>query len=303
MQTIPAEHDARQFELVQQASRIADRLETVRNQMHRLAGDRKDWIGRRQYWRRTAAEIVRDLESAAKDTNPNIRLRTQAAEILRTEADLLGQLAQLTAQIDAMEATWREHRWTRYFPCLNADGHVHTSLNGCPTVNRGHSQTAMGWATELSGLPIEEAIRPENLGPRLCSVCYPGAPVEHCRSLRDITREEREAERDRKVQERQAAAEAKEQRRLAREAKAAEPRKETPQERRWAALKAIGGRYDELSAQGREDAAKAIRELDELGKAPKWHDAIEAWAGAVLNEDYDLRWAFFQWSVYAANAA
>jgi len=133
-------------------------------------------------------------------------------------------------------------------------------------------------------------------------VCFPDAPVEHCRTLSDITREQRAADKLAKQAERNAAAKVRAERQAARDAKAALPRKETPQERRSNAMRALGERFRPVADCTREEVATAISELASLGKSEKWQDAIIAWAKAVRNEDNDITWAFSQYSVYAAYA-
>lgn len=303
MQIIPAEHDARQFALIQDVAKVESQLWSLRDKMHAMAGDRKRWEGKRQVWQMRWSEVGITLSYLVEQGDADdLRHGGRPSQLLARDTELIGQMAELDKQIDAMEAEWRAEGWTRYFPCLNADGHIHASLRGCSTVGRS---TAMGWATELSGMPVSTAIQmpPAGLGPRLCSVCFPDAPVEHCRSLRDITREQREAARQERADAKAAREQAKADRQAAREAKAMQPRKQTPQERRWAAMKDLHGKYPTVAGGDRQVVARDIRELAGLGKAPKWADAIEAWAAAVENEENDITWAFGQYSVYAGYAA
>jgi hypothetical protein len=190
---IPAEHDARQFALIQKLYKVEDRIEALRLSMHRMAGDKESGHGRSRRWGMGFAEVSLRLTELAEAGDAPLRgYGKRPSEVLAQDAALLDEMRDLDAQAEAMEKTWRQHRWTRWYPCLNSDGHVHRTLNGCPTVNRGMSRTSMGWETSLSGKTVAEAIA--LLGPRLCSVCFPEAPVEHCQSLRDITRAQREAE-------------------------------------------------------------------------------------------------------------
>jgi hypothetical protein len=107
--------------------------------------------------------------------------RCKPSEALAREQELLTELAEVMLQIEAMNAVYREHRWTRYFPCTNADGHIHSSLTGCPSVR---ITTGMAWTPSLSGKTVEEAVK--ELGPLLCSICFPSAPVEWCRSKSEL---------------------------------------------------------------------------------------------------------------------
>lgn len=65
--------------------------------------------------------------------------------------------------------------WSRYWLVVSSDGHIHRSRH-CSTCNKGQSPTRFALAAYLSGKPVEEAVA--DLGPALCSVCFPGAPVE-----------------------------------------------------------------------------------------------------------------------------
>ena len=98
---------------------------------------------------------------------------------LRTWGDLLAELqAKRVALSDAGQAV-RTHElaytgWTRFFLLTSSDGHVHSSTN-CGTCNKGRSLSTFALWVELSGVEIAAAV--EKLGPALCSVCYPTAPV------------------------------------------------------------------------------------------------------------------------------
>lgn len=185
----PAEHDAKQFELVTEYGKTDQKLTAVRERMHGMAGDAKRGYGRARSWGMTYAQVTAKLSQMARDGDAMIMsYGTRPSQALAGEAALVRELARIDGEIDAMETVWQQHRWTRYFPCLNADGHIHSSLRGCPTVRH---DTSMGWATDLSGKDVAEAIA--QLGPTLCSVCFPDAPAEHCRSRQDITRAERDA--------------------------------------------------------------------------------------------------------------
>jgi hypothetical protein len=200
-EVIPAEHDAAQFALYQELWKANRELKSLRLSMHPMVGDQERGHGRNRAWGMTFAQVCAAMNALAADGNEVIRgYSLRPSQVWAQDAELTGEVAALSARIDKMEATWREHRWTRWYPCLNADGHIHSSLRGCSTV---YGDTDMGWATELSGKTVDEAIT--ELGPRLCSVCFPDAPVEHCQSLRDITRADREAEKARKAAEKAAA--------------------------------------------------------------------------------------------------
>lgn len=85
-------------------------------------------------------------------------------------AELFAQLDELHVRIDALEATYTG--WSRFFLVTSSAGHVHSSTH-CSTCR---PTTAFGWLPELSGK--SEATAVAELGPTLCSVCYPSAPVD-----------------------------------------------------------------------------------------------------------------------------
>jgi hypothetical protein len=194
----PVEFDTNLFAWYQEHARLEQQLKTLFNfKVHPMAGDKQENLGfgRGRRWTLSdedALSLVQHL--ADEDDVYSPRLDASPSGIINSHDQLTALMEKLWDAIVEAEDVWRQHRWTRWFPCLNADGHVHSTLRGCPTVRW---DTQMGWATELSGTPIEAAVQmpPVGLGPRLCSVCFPEAPVEHCRSLRDITRAERDAER------------------------------------------------------------------------------------------------------------
>ena len=102
------------------------------------------------------------------------RIRTVLAEIDRHAAQVK-ELADGPVPVLAGEWT-RRGGWSRFFLCLNADGHIHAGRpNGrqCKTV---YPSTPLGWLPDLSGLTEADAVAAH--GTVLCSVCFPTAPVE-----------------------------------------------------------------------------------------------------------------------------
>jgi hypothetical protein len=197
----PVQFDTELFALYQEHARTERQLQTLFNfKVHPMAGDRQESLGwgKGRRWLTSDEDALSLVRHLADEEDVYVRqLGMRPSEIIANHDAITASMETLWNSIVDAEQVWQEHRWTRWFPCLNADGHVHSTLRGCPTIDRGQYATQMGWATELSGTPLETAIQmpPVGLGPRLCSVCFPDAPVEHCRSLRDITRAEREAEK------------------------------------------------------------------------------------------------------------
>lgn len=206
-QTIdPVQFDTNLFALYQEHAKLERQLASLYDfAIHPMAGDRQhsNGYGRGRSWDLSDEDALHAIIMLRHHGDQRVPSVFKVPSEVLAQADHLDNaITDLRDQISALEYVYQQNPWTRWFPCLNADGHVHSTFSGCPTVNRGQSDTQMGWATELSGTPVEVAVQmpPVGLGPRLCSVCFPDAPVEHCRTLRDITRAEREAERARKAE-------------------------------------------------------------------------------------------------------
>jgi len=303
-----AQFDAQEFAVIQRATMEARGLERLIDTVHRMAGDKKRGLGS-SHWKMSHSEAEEALAAMANGSDEkSLSYRVRPSELLARIASARDVITALNLQAEELENQYLAlGAWLRYYPCLNADGHIHASLRGCKTVRW---DTDMGWATEYSGLTADEAIhgiegRFEGLGETLCSVCFPNAPVEWCQSRRDITRAQREAEREARRVAREQAAQAKEARLQERAARAAQPRKETPQERRWAGIKAVSDKWagDRLNDSVREEIAADIELLLELGRSERWQDVIAGWAEAVRDPENPVGWAFTQFSVYAAHAA
>lgn len=71
--------------------------------------------------------------------------------------------------------------WPRFFLVTSSDGLIHRDTR-CSTCNKGRSATTFALLPSISGTTPETAV--EVLGPALCSVCYPEAPVEMVDAVR-----------------------------------------------------------------------------------------------------------------------
>jgi hypothetical protein len=184
----------------EQASTARDR---AWEQIHTAAGDRRDYRGRSsRAWGRTHSEVEQTVRQMAAHNVPLPALmgsRQAPGDLLVALRDAEAALSRAMLAVQEMEVIYRRAPWTRYFPCENRDGHIHSSYRDCPTVRW---DTAMAWRPDLSGLTVEHAVQmpPVGLGPALCTVCFPAAPVEYKSSTLgqvadELTRAEREAAR------------------------------------------------------------------------------------------------------------
>jgi hypothetical protein len=84
-------------------------------------------------------------------------------------------LSHAVAACREVEDEYRRRPWSRYWLVTSSDGHVHRSTC-CSTCNKGRSATGFALVPYLSGSTSADAVA--DLGPALCSVCFPEAPVE-----------------------------------------------------------------------------------------------------------------------------
>lgn len=185
---IPAEHDARQAVAMTERAKAQQDIERVAARMHRMAGDRYGYRGRTRVWAMSDADVLARLRERADDGDAlDLTAGARPSQLIAQYAELTSELGRIGTSIVAMDATWRQDRWTRWIECLNSDGHIH-SWFGCSTLRPA---TRLNWRTDLSGKTVQEAVA--EFGPRLCSVCFPDAPVELCQKKSDIEREARDA--------------------------------------------------------------------------------------------------------------
>lgn len=87
------------------------------------------------------------------------------------------ETASLENQIFNLEAQYTG--WSRFFLVTSSQGHIHSSMR-CHTC---YDTTTYGWLPELSGKTSGEAV--DELGPALCSSCFPGAGTQQDQWSRD----------------------------------------------------------------------------------------------------------------------
>ncbi len=84
--------------------------------------------------------------------------------------------AEIKNLIKAIDAEFNARGgWSRYFLVTSSTGHIHSSQS-CHSCNKGKYATSFALVYAMSDLNAEVAV--ELLGPSLCSICFPNAPVE-----------------------------------------------------------------------------------------------------------------------------
>ena len=97
-----------------------------------------------------------------------------AEQVARYE-DAVSGLADALLAVSEAEAEYESRPWARYWLVTSSDGHIHASTRCC-TCNKGKHATGFALVPYLSGSTPADAVA--DLGPALCSVCFPEAPVE-----------------------------------------------------------------------------------------------------------------------------
>jgi hypothetical protein len=117
-------------------------------------------------WAAVEPHVLTVERVAAEGLAPEAVLRLAAEE---------ERLGEARVACRECEAEYESRPWARYWLVTSSDGHIHASRR-CSTCNKGRAPTGFALAAYLSGKSEAEAVA--DLGPALCSVCYPSAPVE-----------------------------------------------------------------------------------------------------------------------------
>lgn len=92
--------------------------------------------------------------------------RYEAAQSALTDARLA---------VEEVNQEFASRPWSRFWLVCTSNGHIHRSTH-CQTCNRRGRPTGFALVPYLSGQTAADAVA--DLGPALCSVCFPEAPVE-----------------------------------------------------------------------------------------------------------------------------
>lgn len=177
--------DTRLAELHNEAWNLNERRSTALDHLHHLVGDRRFNPGSRFMkgrWQKSDDEVT-----ATGPEQIVLHDRRTFTDTLAKLADIIAALADIHDEQNKLEAIYEANPWPRFFLCLANGGHVHDTLN-CRTLR---IDTQMTWLPALSGRTEADAVA--EMGPALCTVCYPTAPVEYTGGELHSTREEREA--------------------------------------------------------------------------------------------------------------
>lgn len=187
---IARDTDTKLAALYTELDRVGQRIDSTTSSILRLAGARWSYRGRRRVANMTLAEALPIVEAevermqAHEAANEGVDGRwikwegviapydlSNAQHALVERYTLQAQRLELLERIAELDATYTG--WNRFFLVTSSAGHVHSSMS-CSSCR---PTTTFGWLPELSGKT--ETVAVAELGPALCSVCFPSAPVEH----------------------------------------------------------------------------------------------------------------------------
>lgn len=149
-----------------EVSRIMSKRSTLESAVRRIEGTASFQSRHIKYSNAEIDEIL-------KENTDHYMYRQYAEAAYRTIEEAQARIAAINAEAAPLNETFEQHRWSRFFIVTSsANGHIHKDMY-CSTCT---DKTTYGWLPQLSGLTEADAVADQ--GTRLCSVCFPTAPVE-----------------------------------------------------------------------------------------------------------------------------
>lgn len=175
----PVEIDTKIAELYEQVWKQRDLAEGKLETVHYAVGDRKE--GRYQIWRESDQHVLSTLKQMLALTPDPMRFiqhggTDKMIKIITIIEKAQAEESRLTDEINELEAKHRENPWSRFHQLVVGDDpRIHDSRY-CHALSRSNPAN-IGWRPELSGKSVEQAVA--ELGPYLCTKCFPKAKPEH----------------------------------------------------------------------------------------------------------------------------
>lgn len=174
----PPDLDAHFADLAAREARIDQRISSAVSSAHSAIGERPTYTSRLRIpvWPTTSEEAIAKARELATNPDPaKPWLGRDAGRAVDKYDGAMLDLFALRKEREPLSAEWtRRGGWSRFFEVDNNNGHIHSSMS-CQTCNRNGKATRFGWHPELSGLTEKDAV--DALGPSLCTVCFPSAPL------------------------------------------------------------------------------------------------------------------------------
>jgi hypothetical protein len=175
------EIDTKLAELHHTKAQLTARLAGIEMSLHSQNDERAIYVRKHRTYTTPIAETR--VQLAAKLAGMLAWHRESAERSLAQHAVLTADIDVTDCEIRDLNEVYRDAPWSRFFLVTSSNGHIHSSMH-CSTCTW---TTTFGWHPQLSGLTESDAVN--ELGPILCSVCFPSAPVEWQRSAADVKAE------------------------------------------------------------------------------------------------------------------
>jgi hypothetical protein len=165
--------DTKLADLYATAAKLDSAKASAYADIHRMAGDKQRYVGRTRTWGMSNKDAYALLQD-------RLALSLLAPYEVPAAERAMERLASVDLDIDANRSAIAEQDaifekaggWARFF--VVRGGHIHADLSyfrcsRTPTTDHG-------WNPSLSGATEAEAVA--ELGPSMCTICFPSAPVE-----------------------------------------------------------------------------------------------------------------------------
>jgi hypothetical protein len=168
----PVEIDTQLAKLYSDIAAAQHRLDSALAVIHEYVGDRKRGRAAYKLDHATAtAQASQGIEKARAEGD-KFYIHNEALKAVNAAVDARGELSTLEAECELIDMEYASRPWSRFIAVQ--DGHLHSGTRCAGGTIRVTTQ--LGWHPELSGKTEAEAVA--ELGPLLCTHCFPSAPVE-----------------------------------------------------------------------------------------------------------------------------
>lgn len=166
----PREIDTKLAELYGNRAQAWNAVDNALATIHAKVGDRRGRHG----FRLSHEQARTDAEQAIQNGTMSPFNRDVVTRALATITEQNATIDALNAEIAPLDAEYAARRWTRFIVVVANGGHIHSGVHCAGGSIRVTTQTV--WQPALSGKTEAEAVT--QLGPSLCTHCFPSAPVE-----------------------------------------------------------------------------------------------------------------------------
>jgi len=173
LRKLAAETDTALADLDQDYARLSSRHAANVSTLRHIDGQKGTYKGRQRIFTLTVGQTI----SSVQGKLDRGEIAPWDVESARKALDALDsireQMETNRAQAEELDEVWEANGcWSRFFVVRGGHIHYDISYRRCSRT----PTTSHGWTPELSGATEAEAVA--QLGPLLCTVCFPSAPVE-----------------------------------------------------------------------------------------------------------------------------